>query len=155
MNAAVPREQQATASAERRERSITNELLVELIQSQLRFERRVMTQLEQLQAHVADLTAAQADATAKVDVLLQKNDLLISLAQNLEKQLVALGESGQITPTALSDLITSIDGAKTAYDTIGTKVAAESGKVDAELAADAPADIPPADTPPADAPAAP
>ena len=97
-----------------------------------------MNQLEQLQAHVADLTASQADATAKVDVLLQKNDLLINLAQSLEQQLVALGESGQLPPNALSELITSIDSAKTAYDAIGAKADAEGAKIDTEIAADTP-----------------
>lgn len=149
MNTAVPRDQQPPAA--RRADVITNELLIELIASQLRFERRVMSQLDELGAHVADLTAAQADATAKVDVLLQKNDLLIGLAQSLEAQLVALGESGQIPPAALSDLISAIDSAKTAYDAIGTKAVAESAKVDAEITADTP--VPPAPPAPSPAPA--
>ena len=46
-----------------------------------------MTQLEQLQAAVADLTQAQADSTAKVDVLLLQNDALIGLTDSISAQL--------------------------------------------------------------------
>lgn len=145
MSGAEHKEQQQSAG--RRADVLTNELLLELISSQLRFERRVMNQLEQLQASVADLTAAQANATAKVDMLLQKNDLLLDLADSLEKQVVALGEAGQLPTAALSDLIASIDGAKTAYNAIGDKATAEGVKIDAEIAADMP--------PPAPAPADP
>lgn len=147
MNGTVPHAQQPPAG--RRGSDLTNELLLELTNLQLRFERQVMDQLSQLQAAVADLTAAQADATAKVDVLLQKNDLLIDLADNLEVQLKALVEGGQLPPAAFSDLIASIDSAKTAYAAIGSKVDGEAAKIDTALAADAP--VPPA--PPAPSPA--
>lgn len=139
MNSAVPRQLPPPG---RRSLDLTNELLVQLIAHQLRFESTLMDQLAQLQASAASLTVAQADATAKVDVLLQKNDLLLDLAHDLERQLVALAEAGQLPSDALSDIITKIDAAKTAYNEIGTKVAAESDKVDAELAADAPVPSP-------------
>lgn len=146
MTGAVPHEQQPPAG--RRGVDLTNELLLELLAFQLRFERRVMSQLDELKASVADLTAAQADATAKVDVLLQKNDLLINLTDSLEDQLKALVEGGQIPPAAFSDLVAAIDSAKTAYAAIGTKVSDESAKVDATIAADTPVpSAPPAPAP--------
>lgn len=146
MNSAVSRQLPPPG---RRAQDTTNELLVQLIAHQLRFERIVMTQLEDIQARVATLTAALSASDIKVDVLIAQNDALIGLTDSIATQLAALGESGQIPPAALSDLLTSIDTATTAALEIGTKADAETAKVQGTIAADSPVPAAPAPESPA------
>jgi len=115
------------------------------------FERHVMSKIDELQAAVADANQALADTATKVDTLIAQNDALIGLTDSISRQLVALGEAGQIPADALSSLITSIDSAKTAALAIGAKADAETAKVQAAIAADTPPAPSPAPAP--DAPA--
>jgi hypothetical protein len=144
----VPREQKPPAG--RRGVDLTNELLLELLASQLRFERRVMSQLDELKSKIAALqgeisTANQAAGTANA-----KTDALIALTGDIKDQLAALAAGGGLSPSDLSDVLTSIDQAVTDVHAIGTSLGAESDKVDAAIIADTPVASPapaPADPP--------
>ena len=147
MSAAEAREQQPPPAG-RRGVDRTNELLLELIHLQLRFERQIMSDIDTIKAHQADLSQALADTSAKVDTLLAQNDALLTLTDSIAASLAAAGSAGQIPPDVLSALLTQIDTDKTTALAIGTKVDAEGAKVAAALTADAPATpTPPAPDP--------
>lgn len=109
-----------------------------------RFERRVMTQLEDIQAKLATLQAEIADANSKAAIANEKTDALITLTGSIKDQLAALAASGGLSPSDLSDVLGKIDDAVTSVHAIGTAIGTESDKVDAAIAADTPApDAPP------------
>lgn len=115
----------------------------------LLFERAIMSDLDTLKAKQAELSAALADTSTKVDTLIAQNDALITLADSIAAALIAAGNAGQIPPDTLSAMLAQIDSDKAAALAIGVKADAETAKDQAAISADSP--VPP--TPPAPSPA--
>lgn len=124
-----------------------NQLIRELIHAHHSFKEKVMSDLDDLQASVAALTAKADEANAKTDLLIAKQaDTAASLA-DVSAQLAALQASdpGTVSHQQLADMKAAIDA------TIG-KLTDEEAKEDAVLnpVAAAPAPSTPVDTGPVD-----
>lgn len=127
---------------------ISNRMLAEFL---LLFERAIMSDIDTIKAHQADLSAALAATSAKVDTLIAQNDALVTLTDSIAAALVAAGNAGQIPPDTLSALLAQIDSDKASALAIGVKADAETAKDQAAIAADAPAPPAPAPSPAPDA----
>lgn len=112
----------------------------------LHLERAIMSDLDTIKAHQADLSAALAASSTKVDMLIAQNDALVTLADSIAASLAAAGNAGQIPPDTLSAMLAQIDSDKAAALTIGVKADASTAKDQATIAADTPP-APPAPAP--------
>lgn len=110
----------------------------------LLFERAIMSDLDTIRAHQAELSAELLTTAGKVDTLIAQNDALVALTDSIAAALVTAGNAGQIPPDTLSAMLAQIDSDKAAALAIGVKADAETAKDQATIAADSP---PPAPAP--------
>jgi hypothetical protein len=115
----------------------------------LLFERAIMSDIDTIQAQVAELSAAVTAANGKVDTLIAQNEALVALTDSIAAALTAAGNAGQIPPDTLSMLLNRISDAKSIALAIGDKADAETARDQATISQDSRA-LPP---PPAPAPA--